>query len=125
MNRGRVATALALALLLPYAARLPGVALFGADWFLSYVPGVAAVLFMAAVNLVPAAALLALAGSGGRLPFALAAGFMGAAQLALHGSLDLASDSTAAVALVVFPVLAAIAAVLGWGLGWLVARLRN
>lgn len=125
MTRGHAITALALAIVLPFIARLPGMVFFGPDWFLSYIPSLAAVLFISALNLIPAAVLLALGAARAGLAFWLGALFMGAAQLALHGSLDLASDSTAAVALAVFPLSAGFAAVLGWALGLVIDRLRT
>lgn len=44
-------------------------------------------------------------------------------SLILHASLDLASDAQAAIALVIYPILAAIGAVVGYLAGWVIAAL--
>ncbi len=123
-------TALALAILVPYIARLPGMAVHGPDWLWSYFPSLFGIAFFAAFAAIPGAALAFLAHMMPQHSFAfsLGAAAMTVALFFLHASLDLASDSTAAIALVIFPFLAMIMMIGGFAVGvastWLATRRR-
>lgn len=110
----------AIGLLVPFAARLPGVPARGWEWFTDYLPGVGGILFLSAFNLIPAAALLGLGKASRRAPlafwFALAGGL--AFLLWAHGTVNLRASSTAAIALLFIPIYGAGAIVAGWAVGW-------
>lgn len=112
----------ALAILTPYAARLPGMATSGPDWFWSYLPSLWAVLFFALFAAIPGATLAALARRwpGNRAGRWIGSGLMVAALFAMHATLDLAADAQAAVALVIFPFIACVPAAAGFALGALI-----
>ena len=122
------ATAVALAILIPYIARVPGMAVHGPDWLWSYFPSLFGIAFFAAFAAIPGAALAFLAHMMPRQSFAfsLGAAAMKVALFLLHATLDLAADSTAAIALVIFPFLAMIVMLGGFALGmavtWLTAH---
>ena len=110
--------------LMPYVARLPR----GIEWVQQYTNvGLMGNLFLGALNAIPWGCMIA-ASSVFRdkrlVVFPCAFGF--AALAWGHYSLDLKSDSTAAIALVIIPVYATMAVGIGTGLGlaidWLKAR---
>ena len=109
----------AIGLVLPFVARLPAVPLRGWAWFSDYLPGLGAVLFVSAFNLIPAGALFVAGKASKRAPmafwFALAAliGFL----LWAHGSINLRSSSTAVIGLIFIPINAVGVVALGWGVG--------
>ena len=111
------------AMLAPFIARIPGTAAHGVDWFWSYASGPLLLAFIAVFSLIPAAVLIGLLTmfGTGRLRFVMGMGAMTAANLILHAQLDLASDPQAAIALVIFPVLAAFCAAIGYFAGWIIA----
>jgi hypothetical protein len=105
--------------LLPFAARIPGAFVYGPDWLTSYLSGgLSAVLFISAFNCVCWVAIL-LATSKykhvGSVWFPATAGFL--LPLAAHASLDLSSDSTAAIALIFIPFASLPLVLIGWLLG--------
>lgn len=115
----RTKIAMGVALLTPYLARLPGTLVLGAWWLTGYFPGVIGSIFFAALALIPGIVLAVLGRTQqvSRLPFRLAVATMFATLFALHATLDLSSDSTAVVALVTFPILAAVTTIAGWAVG--------
>ncbi|MBO6854152.1 MAG: hypothetical protein JJ872_10355 [Marivivens sp.] len=121
-------TALALAILVPYLARIPGMAVHGPEWLWSYFPSLFGIGFFAAFAAIPGAALAFLAYLMPKqdIAFSLGAGLMTIALFFLHATLDLASDSTAAIALVIIPFMAMIAMAGGFAMGaaitWLARR---
>ena len=92
---------LAVALLAPYLARLPGVVSHGLGWLYSYMPDPMAVLFISAFNAIPGGALYLI----GRLCKKTPLAFWGAVAsskgyaLCAHGSMKLAASSKAAIGL--------------------------
>jgi hypothetical protein len=90
----------------PYLARLPGSLVKGWGWLLQYVePGLAWALFLGAFNLVAVCAAAAATALFYRrylwvLPVLAGYGFL----IYAHGTLDLASDAQAPVAVVFIPV---------------------
>ena len=107
--------------LIPFFARLPSVPTRGWEWFTDYIPGVMGFLFIAAFSLIPGGVLFGLGKSSKKTPlafwFALAAGI--GFLLWAHGTVNLRSSSTAAIALVFIPIYGAGAVVAGWALGFL------
>ncbi len=108
-------------LLIPFLARFLSVSVRGWDWFTDYLPGVGGVVFFSAFNLIPSGALYGLGKGSKRAPvafwFALAAGV--GFLLWAHGTVNLRSSSTAAIALLFIPIYAAGAVVAGWAVGLL------
>jgi hypothetical protein len=102
---GRIAFVSIVGLALPYLARLPGCVVKGGGWLYQYLePGLGGALLIEAFNLVAigaAAGSVALFHKRGLwlLPTILGYGFLAFA----HGTIDLASSSTAAIALVFIP----------------------
>lgn len=118
MPRQLLLFSIAVALVTPLVARLPGAALTGGLWLEDFLPGFASPFFLA-LNLVPAVVLYGLGRLSRSAPSAFwwaTAGCCGA-LLGLHGSLDLRSSSTAALGLLFVPFVAAAAAVGGWIVG--------
>ena len=119
--------ALAVAVLTPYLARIPGMFVRGPEWLFSYFPSLAGVAYFAGFAALPGLLLFALgkAFAHEQRGYWLGLGAMAAALFALHVSLDLASDSTAAIALVVFPFLAMVPTALAFGAGLFFSWLRR
>lgn len=93
---------------LPYACRLA----HGVDWFQAYLPdGVTGVLFFALVNTIAAGPVVLAWWMRRRLPITWMVSFVTATALLvfLHHDYDLGSDAQAAIALLFFPAVAAIA----------------
>lgn len=111
----------AIGVVAPFVARLPSVPLRGWEWFTDYLPGIGGILFFSAFNLIPSAVLFGLGKASRRAPLAfwLALAGLVAFLLWAHGTVNLRSSSTAAIALVFIPVYAVGAVVAGWALGWL------
>lgn len=111
----------AIGLLVPFVARLPSVPLRGWDWFTDYLPGIGGILFFSAFNLIPSAALFGLGKASKRAPLAywFAVAGLVAFLLWAHGTVNLRSSSTAAIALLFVPIYAIGAVAAGWGIGWL------
>lgn len=106
--------------LLPYAARLPGVLTNGPDWLWSYFgDGLGAVLLLGAFNAICWGAILVASNSYSNPHaawFPALAGF--AFPAFMHATLDLSSDPQAAIALVLIPLFSL---PLVW-VGWLAGR---
>ncbi len=93
--------------ILPYACRL----VHGFDWFLAYLPdGFFGFLFFAFVNTIAAGPLVLVWWMRGRLRITCIASFVTTTVLLcfLHHDYDLASDAQAAIALLFFPIVAAV-----------------
>jgi hypothetical protein len=105
MNKQRIFIVI-VGILLPYAARVPGLALKGTKWFTSYIPDtLAAFMFFSACNAVCWASILAvtLAYRNPRSAwFPAVFGF--AFPLYGHATLDLSSDAQAAIGLILIPI---------------------
>ncbi len=101
-------------LALPYLARLPG----GMDWLKQYTDvSVVGWLFLTAFNAIAVMALLGVSAAYRHRASLLAPAVAGFGFLAwAHGSLDLAADAQAAIALVFIPLLALLPIFLG---GWI------
>lgn len=110
-----------IGLFVPFVARLPSVPTRGWEWFTDYIPGIGGILFFSAFNLIPAVVLFAIGKASKRAPlaywFALAAAL--AFLLWAHGTVNLRSSSTAAIALLFIPIYAVGAVAVGWAVGWL------
>ena len=106
--KSRLFIALAIAVATPYLARLPGMMTHGSEWLTSYFPSVLGVLFFNAFALLAGVGLFFFSTMHPRARSAFLAGsiVLFLALFAMHSTLDLSSDSTAAVALVIFPFLA-------------------
>lgn len=118
MNSAR-ALVVVVGVLLPYAARLPGLLTRGPDWLWSYfVSGVGATLFFGGLNAITWGSVLA-ASFSYRNPravwFPAVMGFSLPAYL--HASVDLSSDPQAAIALVLIPLLSLPPIFIGWLVG--------
>ena len=112
---------------LPYAARLPGLVEHGFLWLAAYLYPTSS-LFLQALNAISWGAML-LVSLSYRHPHAMwfpavpGFGFLAWA----HGTLDLAADAQAAIALLIFPFLSlpfiAVGGLIGWGFDrWLGRR---
>ena len=109
MARNLIATLLLILYVnvLPYAARL----VHGVDWFLAYLPdGIFGFLFFAFVNTIAAAPLVLVWWMRARLRVTWIVALVTATVLLcfLHHDYDLASDAQAAIALLFFPIIAAV-----------------
>jgi len=115
---------LAVALLAPYLARLPGVLSHGLGWLYSYVPGPMAVLFISALNTIPGGALYFIGKRSQKTPLAFWGAVASSTGYALwaHGSMNLAASSTAGIGLIFIPIYCAFAAFPGAVLGWIVHK---
>lgn len=118
MPRQLLLFSIAVALVTPLVARLPGAALMGGQWVGDFLPGFASPFFLA-LNLVPAIVLYGLGRLSRSAPSAFwwAAAGGGGVLLGLHGSLDLGASSTAALGLLFVPFLAAAAMAACWVVG--------
>jgi hypothetical protein len=107
--------------LIPFLARLPSVPFYGWAWFTDYIPGVSGLLFISGFNLIPGIMLYGVGKGSKRAPlafwfaFSVGAGFLFWA----HGTLNLRSSSTAAIALAFIPIYCVGAILLGWVIGLL------
>jgi hypothetical protein len=117
----------AIALVVPFLARLPGAYLRGWDWLGDYLPGIGGVLFFSAFSLMPAGALFVFGKLSTRAPVAywFAVAGLIAHLLWAHGALNLRASSTAGLALIFVPPYAIGAAGLGWMIGWLVQSVTD
>lgn len=121
MNAARVSI-IVLGILIPFLARLPG----GVEWLKQSTEGsLDGILFISAFNAPVWLGLFALTFVYQRptsflIPCILAFGFLAWA----HFSMDLASDSQAAIGLVFIPVLAVPFLVVGGAIGYMVDRRR-
>ena len=110
-----------IAEIVPFLARFPSVPMRGWKWFIDYLPGIGGLLFFSAFNLIPGVVLYGLGKGSKRAPlafwFAVAAGV--GFLLWAHGTLNLRSSSTAAIALVFIPIYGAGAVLVGWAIGLL------
>ncbi len=110
---------LIVGLLIPFIARLPSVPVRGLEWLTDYFPGAVGLLFFSAFNLIPSGAWYAIGKGSKKTPvafwFSVAGGL--AFLLWAHGSVNLSSSSTAAIALLFIPIYAVGAIVAGWVLG--------
>jgi len=115
-----LAISFGVALLMPYLSRVPGALDLGSWWITSYAPSFGAVMFFAVVNSIPGVMLFMSAKihPKSRVPFGCAVAAAIIAIYTLHNNLDLSSDSTAAVALVIFPILTLVPIAVGWLVGW-------
>jgi len=118
MIKTRIAI-VAVGVVLPYAARLPGALTSGPDWLWSYFgDGLGAVLFFGAFNAICWGAILA-ASYTYRNPHAVwfpaVLGFVFSAFM--HVSLDLSADAQAAIALALIPILSLPLVFVGWLVG--------
>lgn len=110
---------MAVGILLPYLARLPGVFVFGVDWFTAYLgDGIGAVLFLEGLNGVCWGSILGASFTYRHARSVWFPAVLGFAFPAIaHACLDLSSDSTAAVAIVFIPLYSLPLVFLGWLLG--------
>ncbi len=116
---------LAVALLTPYLARLPGVVSHGLDWLFSYVPSLGGALFVAAPSLVPASVLYLIGKLSKRAPLAFWGAVAASTGFALwaHGSMNLAASSTAAIGLLFIPIYSAGFAIAGAIIGFIIQKI--
>lgn len=107
--------------LVPFLARIPSVPMRGWAWFTDYLPGIGGLLFVSAFNLIPGIVLYGVGKGSKRTPlafwFAVSAGV--GFLLWAHGTLNLRSSSTAAIALAFIPIYGVGAVVGGWLIGLL------
>jgi len=107
--------------LIPFLSRIPGIPLHGWAWFTDYLPGIGGLLFISGFNLIPGIVLYGVGKGSKRAPIAFwfaasaAVGFL----LWAHGTLNLRSSSTAAIALAFIPIYGAGVVVVGWVIGLL------
>lgn len=117
-----------IGVLLPYLSRIPGTFIKGAAWFTSYLgSGIGAIIFFGVFNAICWGSILG-ASFSYRHPssvcFPAILGF--AALAAMHAFLDLASSSTAAIALVFIPIYSLPLVLIGWLIGlWFDRRLSR
>ena len=110
---------IAIGILLPYLARVPGIFVKGTGWLTSYLEGgLGALVFIAGLQAICWGSILAASLSYRHpaslwFPAVLGFGFVALA----HGFLDLSSTSTAAVALVAIPFASLPLVFVGWLLG--------
>ena len=117
-----LAFCLIAAVFLPFIARLPSVPFYGWQWFTDYFPGIDGQLLFSVFNLIPGAVLYGTGKGSKGSPlafwFALSAGV--AFLLFAHGTINLHSNSTAIIGLVLIPIYCVGAIVVGWAIGLLV-----
>lgn len=113
----------AFGVLLPYLARLPK----GVEWVQQYTNvGLIGNLFLGTLNAIPWGCMIAASSVFRDKRLVLIPCAFGFAALAWgHYSLDLKSDSTAAIALVIIPFYATIAVGIGTGVGLVIDWLRT
>lgn len=115
---------------LPYLARLPGIPWHGSRWLWDYVAlgedfvsSVESFVLFGLFNAIPLVVLLVLFFIGrdsqkSIIPFWVATILTYISLFIMHAILDLTAGSTAGVALISIPIIAAPVALIGWGLGW-------
>jgi len=105
----------------PFLSRLPSVPIRGWEWFSSYTGGAIGSLFIGMLSVIPALVLFGLGKASRRAPltFWLALAAMAGFLLFAHGTLNLRSSSTAALAFLFLPAYAAATALAGWIAGWI------
>jgi hypothetical protein len=105
--------------LVPFLARLMIVPVRGWEWLTDYIPDVGAILFLAALNFIPAIWLYALGRTSKRAPLAFWFAAAGGLSFLLwaYGTINIRASSTAALGLLFIPIYAAIAATIGWAIG--------
>lgn len=110
---------LTVGLLTPFIARLPSVPVRGWEWFIDYFPGAMGLLFFSAFNLIPSSAWYAIGKGSKKAPLAFWFSVAGGVSFLLwaHGSVNLRSSSTAAIALLFIPIYAVGAILAGLVLG--------
>jgi hypothetical protein len=105
--------------LLPYLARIPGMAVNGVGWFTSYLGGgLAGVAFIGAFNAVCWVSILAATCTyrhARSVWFPAVLGF--ALPAIVHASVDLAADAQAAIVLVFIPLYSLPLVFIGWLIG--------
>jgi hypothetical protein len=117
-----------IGILLPYLARLPGTFVNGIDWFTSYFgTGIGAVIFFEVFNAICWGSILGTSFSYRHsCSVWFPAGFGFAFLAVSHAFLDLASSSTAAIALVFIPIYSLPFVLIGWLVGlWFDRRLSR
>jgi len=116
---------LLIGLLTPFIARLPSVPVRGWEWFIDYFPGLTGLLFFSAFNILPSAAWYAIGKRSKKAPLAFWFSVAGGIGFLLwaHGSLNLSSSSTAAIALLFIPVYAVGTILVSLALGLIVHAL--
>ncbi|MCX5846156.1 MAG: hypothetical protein NTW12_07335 [Deltaproteobacteria bacterium] len=116
---------LLIGLLTPFIARLPSVPVRGWEWFIDYFPGLTGLLFFSAFNIIPSAAWYAIGKGSKRAPLAFWFSVAGGVGFLLwaHGSVNLSSSSTAAIALLFIPVYAVGTILVSFALGLIVHAL--
>lgn len=110
----------AVGLVLPYLARLPG----GLDWLAQYTAGgLGGALLLSGFNAIAWGAIVAISVAYRHAASVLAPALAGFVPLAwAHASLDLASDAQAAIALVFIPVYALLPIAVGGVVGGVIDR---
>ncbi len=108
-----------VAWLVPFLARIPSVPMHGWAWFTDYLPGVGGLFFISAFNLIPGVVLFGVGKGSKQAPMAFWFGASAGVGFLLwaHGTLNLRSSSTAAIALAFIPIYGAGAVVVGWVIG--------
>lgn len=112
----------AVGLMTPFIARLPAIPFRGWEWFADYLSGgLSGFLFFSVFNLIPAATLFAVGKASKRAPLTFFFALAGLAAFLLwaHGTVNLRSSSTAAIALIFIPLYGIGAVIAAWALGWL------
>jgi hypothetical protein len=120
------AVVIAAAILMPYLARLPLTLTRGAGWLYQYTPSVSAVVFFSAFNLL---SLLPLVFAGilfitnrATWTFYIGAAVYLTAMFFFNFDYDLTADAQAAIALLVFPFIAAFFTFVGAAIAFVVER---
>lgn len=110
---------IAIALIIPYVARLPVVPIRGMAWLLDYFPGSPGIYFFSLFNSAPGIAWYALSRMGKKAPLAFWMSIGGGSGFLLwaHGSVNLTASSTAVIALLFIPFYATGVLLLSWLLG--------
>lgn len=123
MNNARLLIVI-VGILLPYAARVPGIALKGAEWFTSYLPDtLAAFMFFSAWNAVSWGSILAVTFAYRNPRSAWFPAVLGFASLIYgHATLDLSSDAQAAIGLIFIPIYSLPLVLIGWLIGFIFDR---
>jgi hypothetical protein len=112
-------------LLLPFLARIPGIPFKGIRWLTSmFGNGLGSLLFFAGFNAIGWGVIYAVTASFKTPRYALVPACFGfALPVYAYATLDLASSSTAAIALIFIPIYSVPLTLIGWGVGkWLEGR---
>lgn len=110
---------LVVGLVTPFLARLPGVPFRGIEWLTAYLAGGMSILFLSVVNFIPSIAWFGLGRASKKIPLAYWVSISGGVAFLLyaHGSINLSSNSTAAIGLLLIPFYAVGAILASWLLG--------